>query len=483
MAESPLLLGRKRPVSPFRSVTPANVLEVLSTCLVTFSENKADEDYLINYKRGNQPILGRVKQVRPEINNTIVVNRANEIVSFKTGYLLSSPIQYVARDAQASPDDLSDFNAYVGLTDKESLDKRLAEDMSTCGVGYRMILSNPAFNADTTGDEPPFTVYGLDPRNAFVVYSADVSARPLMGVVVTAVADSGGSPVPLYTCYTDDYIYEISSGAVKSATPNTLGFIPVIEYENNNDRQGDFETVLPLLDAINKVESNRLDGVEQFIQSLLLFKNVDITDDDFEKLAKLGAIKIKQNGSYDVDVKFLTQEMNQTQAQTLADAMYQEVLTIVGMPNRNGSGRSTSDTGSAVIMRDGWSDAEARAKTTELSFRRSEKTFLRDALDIYRRKVLGERGRESRLSLKDIDIKFTRKNYENIGLKSQVLIGMLNCGKIAPQLAFDYCGMFSDPATAWKASRDYVESLGKEGEADEAEVGTGGDAGSAVGGA
>lgn len=34
------------------------------------------------------------------------------------------------------------------------------------------------------------------------------------------------------------------------------------------------------------------------------------------------------------------------------------------MPNRNGNA-STSDTGSAVIMRDGWSDAEARAKDSE----------------------------------------------------------------------------------------------------------------------
>lgn len=61
--------------------------------------------------------------------------------------------------------------------------------------------------------------------------------------------------------------------------------------------------------------------------------------------------------------------------------MYQTVLTICGMPNRNG-GSSTSDTGSAVIMRDGWSAAEARAKDSELMFKKSERTFLKLILNI-----------------------------------------------------------------------------------------------------
>ena len=51
------------------------------------------------------------------------------------------------------------------------------------------------------------------------------------------------------------------------------------------------------------------------------------------------------------------------------------------MPNRNG-GTSTSDTGSAVIMRDGWSAAEARAKDSELMFKLSEKEFLKLVLRI-----------------------------------------------------------------------------------------------------
>src|SRR5574344_273832 len=107
--------------------------------------------------------------------------------------------------------------------------------------------------------------------------------------------------------------------------------------------------------------------------------------------------------------------------------MYQTVLTICGMPNRNG-GSSTSDTGSAVIMRDGWSAAEARAKDTELRFKISEKQFLK--LAIRMTNVLKNMGS----NLADIEIRFSRRNYENLQGKTLVLTTMLSNDKIHPQL-------------------------------------------------
>ena len=149
-------------------------------------------------------------------------------------------------------------------------------------------------------------------------------------------------------------------------------------------------------------------------------------------------------------IKYLVEEMNQTQTQTLIDHLYDTILTICGMPNRNG-GSSTSDTGSAVIMRDGWSAAEARAKDSELIFKQSEKEFLKLTLRICRDLA------NLNLKLSQVEIRFTRRNYENIQEKANVLTSMLNNNKIAPILAFTHCGMFSDPQIAYAMSRDYAE--------------------------
>lgn len=83
-----------------------------------------------------------------------------------------------------------------------------------------------------------------------------------------------------------------------------------------------------------------------------------------------------------------------------------------------------------VLLRDGWSDAEARAKDSENVFKRSEKKMLKLVLRICR--DLGELN----LFLKDIDMKFTRRNYEAIQSKSQVLISMLQEPKDSPTACF-----------------------------------------------
>lgn len=134
--------------------------------------------------------------------------------------------------------------------------------------------------------------------------------------------------------------------------------------------------------------------------------------------------------------------------------MYQTVLTICGMPNRNG-GTSTSDTGSAVIMRDGWSAAEARAKDSELMFKKSERIFLKLILNIC--KTL----KGMNLKVCNIEIRFTRRNYENILQKAQVLDLMLKNSKIHPRLAFEHCGLFVDSDLAYTLSAEYAEEQEK----------------------
>ena len=62
------------------------------------------------------------------------------------------------------------------------------------------------------------------------------------------------------------------------------------------------------------------------------------------------------------------------------------------------------------------------------------------------------------LKLSAVDIRFTRRNYENIQLKAQVLTTMLANNKIHPRLAFEYCGMFVDSELAYIMSKEYYDS-------------------------
>lgn len=430
-------------------VTIDNVVKILRKALPYHWKNRSEISYLWSYYKGRQPILNRVKDVRPEITNKIVENRANEIVSFKSGYLMGEPLQYVSRgNADNIADAINQLNEFVFAEEKPAKDKELADWFHICGTSYRMVLPDGMVGED---DESPFEIYTLDPRNTFVVYNNGLGNKPILGVKY--VVDENG--VVHYSCYSDHEYFEIAESKIVSYDTHILGEIPIIEYPLNMARIGAFELVIPLLDAINLTDSNRLDGVEQFIQALMLFHNVDISAEDFDELRERGAIKFKDiDPQLKAEINYLVSNLNQGETQTLVDHMYQTVLTICGMPNRNG-GSSTSDTGSAVIMRDGWSAAEARAKDSELMFKKSERIFLKVVLNICHTLA------DMDLKVCNVEIRFTRRNYENILQKAQVLDLMLKNEKIHPRLAFEHCGLFVDSDLAYTLSAEYAEEQEK----------------------
>ena len=439
------LNGRRMILTDETEVNIGNVVRILRKALPYHWKNRSEISYLWSYYKGRQPILNRVKEVRPEITNKIVENRANEIVSFKSGYLMGEPLQYVSRgNAENIADAINQLNEFVFAEEKPAKDKELADWFHICGTSFRMVLPDEMAGED---DESPFEIYTLDPRNTFVVYNNGLGNKPILGVKY--VVDENG--VVHYSCYSDREYFEIVESKVVSYDTHILGEIPIIEYPLNMARIGAFELVIPLLDAINLTDSNRLDGVEQFIQALMLFHNVDISSEDFDELRERGAIKFKDiDPQLKAEINYLVSNLNQGETQTLVDHMYQTVLTICGMPNRNG-GSSTSDTGSAVIMRDGWSAAEARAKDSELMFKKSERIFLKVVLNICRTLA------DMDLKVCNVEIRFTRRNYENILQKAQVLDLMLKNNKIHPRLAFEHCGLFVDSDLAYTLSAEYAE--------------------------
>lgn len=447
MAEKKIFTGRTVILTNAKSITRENLLTVLTQAKMAHSKNKTEIEYLFNYYKGKQPILDRKKEVRPDICNTIVVNRANEIVAFKTGYLCGEPIQYINRNGEDTvTENINTLNEYMFSEDKASQDEEIVEWGNICGTAYRLVLPDDRGEID----EAPFEMYTLDPRYAFVVYSNGIGKKPLMGVIESQDENN----VTHYSIYTEDKYFHVLESSIVEETHHILGMIPIFEYPANNARLGAFEIVLPLLDAINNVESNRLDGVEQIVQAFIKFINCDITKDEYEAFLEMGAIKVKSVDGAPADVGVVTTELNQDQTQTLSENLYNTVLTICGMPNRNG-GNSTSDTGSAVLLRDGWSLAEARAKDSEHIFKRAEKQMLKLVL-----KICNTSG-ELALKLSDISLKFTRRNYENIQSKSQVLISMLQQEKIHPLLAFSSSGLFIDPEEAYTLSMKYYEEQQK----------------------
>lgn len=445
------LFGRVEVLTGVDEITRDNLQMVLSECMAVHWFNSAQIDYLYRYNRGMQPVLNRKKQTRPEINNKVVENHASEVSQFTAAYFMGEPVVYVRRgDDEGKSEDIQTLNDYMLFEDKATRDMEMATWMAICGVGYRMCL--PDEEAFDDPDLAPFEIDTPDPRFTFVAYSTGFGHKRMMGCRMVWRQQNDGAYKWLICGYTRTHYFEVWDGAeIVKWEPHTLRDIPIFEYRLNMNMLGSFEPAIPVLNAINTIQSNRVDGLEQFVQSFLKFVNCDIEEDTVEQLRKMGAIVLKSVNGLNSDVDIVSQELNQQQTQTLVDYLYDQVLQICGLPTTTKGGSSTSDTGQAVLLRDGWQQCEARAQQTEKLYRKSEREFLRLVL-----RIMGDTRPNIDLKLSAVECKFTRRQHDNLQSKCQALSSLLQAG-IAPEIAIATSGLFNDPMDVAKQSEKYLK--------------------------
>lgn len=454
------LFGRRQLFSTTEDITRDNIIPLLNELLSIHTQNMLEMDYLYWYRRGLQPILQRKKEVRPEINNKVTENHAAEIVAFKNGYFLTRPAFYIARKDGVG-ERVKELNEYLYLSGKQQVDNKITDWFHTVGVGILYVEPSKS---------PPVKVYCLDPRSAFVVYSRRPGNEPIMGVNIV-IQGNGDSAKAVFDVFTKEKLFRVSGGvtsrlltntpivgtavSVDSEERNVLGEIPMVEYQYENSRMGSFESVIPMLDAINAIQSNRVDGVEQFIQSLLVFYNCQPGEDPEGNpitpayIREAGAVFLKSIGQDKADLKILAEQLDQGQTQTLIDDIYKQAMMISGVPMANNSG-GTSDNVGAVYLRTGWATADTFARNTEDLFKESNRRFDRIFLSILRTKV----GLD--LSEDDIDLQFTRNEMENLLVKTQGALNLKQLG-LSPEIALGRSGVSNDPVGDVANSKPYID--------------------------
>ena len=440
----PMGLHGRRQIFTNTDVTGENVIQVLNDALKVHLENRTEEVYLEKYLRGIQPILERMKVYHGEINNKVCVNVANQIVTFKTAEFAGEAIQYISRGSKKTvPKKVEKLNSLMLSEGKQSKDMELAYKMFTCGVGYRLVLNDKALGVANGElfDEAPFEIYVPDPRNSFVIRKNDITRRVVAGVTYVYLDENQVQ----YTVYTDNVTYVVlgtpqRAEKVTAVVTHNNGFVSLIEYPCNSIYMGAFEVVLPLLDALNTTQSNRLDGIEQFIQAMMVFEGVDIDQETLDEAKVSGAIKLPPTSDGRTGhLYYLNEQLDQSQSQTLVDDIYQTILQIVGMPSQGNANTSDSSNNGAVIMKNGWWNAEARSLETEGMWKDAETQFLKAVL-----KICSEANVLNGLSISDVEPKFGRRSYEDLLVRTQSFSTLRSAGMPAIQ-AFTFSKLSKDP--------------------------------------
>ena len=422
--------GREVIYTNVTKITSDNIVQELSKAIAPHRQRAEEIDYLYTYYLGNQPVLYREKNVRPEINNKVVHNTAYFIVETKTADIASEPIQYVLRGAdEDKSQQVADLNALMENEDKAYSDICLARWRSICGTSYRFIANDDG--RSSLLDETDFRIDVLDPRTTEVVYYTN--NIPAFSFQECKDEDNKN----YYFVYTSTEWFKIQANKIVKSGENGFLAIPVIEYPNNENRISDVEITISLSDAINEMASDRQDGIQQFVQSFIKFVNCEMDAEKFAQLRQMGAFIVKSNnGENKADVDIMSSELNQTESQVAKDDLFNSMLVIQGIANREGN--TGGDTQGAVSLRNGYLDSEKRAELSEPSFKKAEKQFLRILL--YKLSVDGK----TNLKVSDIEIKISRSKMDNMLTKAETMQILLNCG-IASERAIKSVGFFADP--------------------------------------
>lgn len=434
--------GRKIAYTNVDTITVENVVKVIGNCIGTFYYNKAAIKYLWHYYKGDQPILYREKITNEDITNRVCENHAYEIVQFKVGQTYGEPIQFISRkDDERINKAVDMLNDFLSDANKHEKDIKAGEWQSATGTSFKAIQPK---NGDV-----PFRIVVPTPMNTFVIYN-EATEEPMLAV--QELKDIEGNYYKM--AFTETMSFKIVNSTVADVKLHTYGAIPIVEFPNNHERISDIELVIGLLDAINNMQSNRMDGIEQFVQYWIKFVNCEIDTETFKKMKESHALVVKSmNKDNKSDVDIMTQELNQSQCQVAKDDLWNNTLSILAIPNKQGN--TGGDTQGAVELRNGWDFSKTRAKLKDPIVKSSEKRLAIVALNILR--LAGE---DLKLSTRDFDVQINHSPQDNMYTKAQTLTVLLQCG-IHPLVAIKTVGLWGDSEKTFLLSKPYLDNIYK----------------------
>ena len=447
--------GRQRIYTEL-DITEENLKEILNNSLSVHNQNVAEMNKLINYYLGKQNILDRQTPYSSKVNNKLIINYAQSIVRDIVGYTFGKDIEYVQRKAELI-EAVEELTSILQYEDISLVDIITATFASICGVGYQCTLPSDDYLDETP--EVGIKISHLDPRNTFVVRSYDFK-----NPVVLACTFYKTKTKTVYKLYDKVYRTTIVNDKMVEHKRHGLSGIPITEFENNEFLLGDFETAITILDALNKVASDSVNDIENFVQSLLVLVNATLGDTKEERqqtkenITSNRILEIKSPQGLQADAKYITQQLNPQATADLREYLEECLWKIIGIPDRKTRGGGGGDTGDAVKLRDGWADIEVVARNKEKYFRKSKKQQLGVAINIL--KIIKKIPKS--LTVKDIDIKFSRNKSDNLSTKTQAYSVLTATKTLDPIDALEIVDMTTNVNEVIRRGETYWENKNEE---------------------
>lgn len=247
-------------------------------------------------------IMNREMSDPTKPNNKLAHPYAAFITEMAVGHAFGLPITYKSDD-ETLKNRIQEIN---DLNDEQDHNTSLATWQSICGYGVELIYSDEDSN---------IRYCAMNPAEVVVVYDNSVQENVQFAIRCYEVPNIEESDNVKYhvEVYTTDkkFTYEKEEDKYTLLDEEELNFgdVPISIYANNNDFKGDFEKIIPLIDAYDKVQSDTANDFEYFTDAYLVISGATVDPDTALDLKKQRVMNFPESEG---DAKFLIKEINDT---------------------------------------------------------------------------------------------------------------------------------------------------------------------------
>lgn len=393
---------------------------------------------LIDYYYNTTDILNKTKKMQPEINNKISIGYPSIASTTKNSYTLSNAPKFVSRNPEKQ-DLVKLFNDALDDDNYHNKTMQMALNSSMTGLGYKYIK---IANEEELANGIYFKTIGdIDPLTTYCVYSNDISKDKVCAIqfYTRNKYDKNGrkiKDIKIYSLWSKYHYFEFEfarNDYILTKEPFVLLYkkIPIVENIRTQDRVGDYELGLDLINAINALASSRVDDVQQNVDYITTLRDIDTESDGalekIQNLLSIGILSFKsiQGATVQPEISILNKPLNQSEIQYLQDFLCGKLEEVLHIPNRDTRGGGGGDTGTAVESRNGFRSLENIAGLITSSLLASENEVLDVILSIC--KIFNNCPYKD-LNSKDIEIKPMRNKVENLSVATTAFATMVSNG-------------------------------------------------------
>ena len=358
------------------ALSKEDVVRLLQESETFSTKYTTNEDYFY----GKHKILQRTFDDKSKPNNKVMCNIPKYIVQVRTGFFSSSPLTLES----GNPEYLKDIRKVLEYNDFKQTFNQLDTYCSIYGHSFLVMYMNEEGRIAFTAQNPTDWIYVRD---------NSLEQKPKFAIRYYAWWDDVEN-MQMYDIelYTDKEIinYEGSPVDLKEVgrRPHYFNGLPIIEFMENESRQGSYENVISLIDTYELMLSDTANTINYFSDCYLVLTGMQETQAEDIARMKNDRVLLVPEGC---EASFLTKNVSENYNENMLKRLQEQIFVVACTPLLSDSSFSSNSSGVAIQFK--LFSMEKSVQLKENIFRAGFNrmfNLIKDMINLYERKSYTE---------------------------------------------------------------------------------------------